>query len=118
MKLRRSWVDRAAVAPRQAQRDLAASSSCRAFRSGLEQSLLEAMRRGNVFVAVARCHERGVFGQHRIDHWQGYAEARRHVAANPEILGMQLDAKAGRITATHHVRGAMHEVPARTSTGP
>ncbi len=59
----------------------------------------------------------GVFGQHRIDHRQGHAEARRHVAADAEILGVQLDAKAGRVTATHHVRGAMHEVPARTGAG-
>ena len=34
-----------------------------------------------------------------------------------EILGVQLDAKAGRITAAHHVRRAMHEVPARTGAG-
>ena len=34
-----------------------------------------------------------------------------------EILGVQLDAKAGRIAAAHHVRRAMHEVPARAGAG-
>ena len=34
-----------------------------------------------------------------------------------EILGVQLDAKARRITAAHHVRRAMHEVPARAGAG-
>ena len=88
-----------------------------AVRGALEQRLLQPMRGRDVLVAESLRHELGVFGEHRIDHRQRDAEARRHVAADAEILGVQLDAKARRVTAAHHVRRAMHEVPARARAG-
>ena len=42
---------------------------------------------------------------------------RRHVAADAQILGVELDAEAGRIAAADHVRRAMHEIPARAGAG-
>ena len=68
--------------------------------------------RGDVLVAVAARHELRVLRQHALHHRQRHAEARRHVVADPEVLGVQPHPETGRVGLAHHVGSAVHEVPA------
>ena len=86
----------------------------------LEQLFLESEGCRDVLIAIAARYELRVFVQHSLDHGQRDAKTSRHVAADAEILGMRnLTRKAGRIiTAADHIRGPVHEVPARAGSLP
>jgi type IV pilus assembly protein PilE len=68
--------------------------------------------RRDVFIPEAAPDQLGVFAEHAFHDRQGHAEARRHVTADAQVLGVQPHPKTRRIAATDHVRRTVHEVPA------